>query len=218
MSRDDRLRPLGAVIIRPPGFRGAAFTAAAAGDMRRDRSAVSEELGIPSEWATLRQVHGAEVVRAARPGHSGEGDALVTVRRGVPLAVLTADCAGVVLETDGAVAVVHAGWRGAAAGAVAEAARYLQLELEGKVLRAALGPAIGPCCFEVGPEVAELFPGHRSRTSWNTVSVDLGAALRAQAPGASWWSAGACTRCGPGWFSHRGNGAAARLAAIGWMP
>lgn len=207
------------MIIRPPGFRGAAFTAAAAGDMRRgDRSAVSEELGIPFAWASLRQVHGTRVVEVDRPGRSGEGDALATARRGLPLAVFTADCAGVVLETAEAVAVVHAGWRGAAAGAVAEAVAYLELELEGEVLRAAAGPAIGPCCFEVGPEVAGLFPGRRSRTSWNTESVDLGAALRAQAPEASWWSAGACTRCGPGWFSHRRDGRPDRLAAIGWMP
>lgn len=208
------------MIIRPPGFRGAAFTSAAAGDMRRgDRSAVSEELGIPSAWAALRQVHGARVVEVDRPGPAGEGDALATARRRLPLAVFTADCAGVVLESAGAVAVVHAGWRGAAAGAVAEAAACLEREqLGGAVLRAAAGPALGPCCFEVGPEVARLFPGHRSRTSWNTESVDLGAALRAQAPRASWWSAGACTRCRPGWFSHRRDGRPDRLAAIGWMP
>lgn len=207
------------MIIRPPGFRGAAFTAAAAGDMRcGDRSAVSEELGIPSQWATLRQVHGNRVVEVDRPGRSGEGDALATAVRRLPLAVFTADCAGVVIETAEAVAVVHAGWRGAAAGAVAEAVAYLELELEGEVLRAAAGPVLGPCCFEVGPEVAALFPGRRSRTSWNTESVDLEAAIRAQAPKASWWSAGACTRCGQDWFSHRRDGSAARTAAIGWLP
>ena len=158
------------------------------------------------------------MVEVDRPGRSGEGDALATAVRRLPLAVFTADCAGVVIETAEAVAVVHAGWRGAAAGAVAEAVAYLELELEGEVLRAAAGPVLGPCCFEVGPEVAALFPGRRSRTSWNTESVDLEAAIRAQAPKASWWSAGACTRCGQDWFSHRRDGSAARTAAIGWLP
>ncbi len=207
------------MIIRPPGFRGAAFTTSLAGDMRRgDRSAVSGEAGIRSEWATLRQLHGAAVVEVDRPGAAGEGDALVTGRRGLPLAVFTADCAGVVIETAGAVAVVHAGWRGLAAGVVTAAVRYLQLQLKGEVMRAAMGPAIGPCCFEVGEEVAELFPGHEASTTWKAPSVDLGGAARAQAPEASWWSVGSCTRCGEGWFSHRGDGAASRMAAIGWMP
>ena len=188
--------------------------------MRGETAEVSVKIGIPAQWATLCQVHGAEVVEVAEPGRAGDGDALATVSRGLPLAVLTADCAGVVLETTGAVAVVHAGWRGAAAGIVAETADYLErrLDREGRVSKAALGPTIGPCCFEVGEEVAELFPDHTSKTIWGTRSVDLGAAIRAQLPDTSWWFADACTRCGDGWFSHRATGAPSRMATIGWIP
>ena len=183
-------------------------------------SAVSTRIGVRPEWATLRQVHGSKVVEVAGPGPCGKGDALATVTQGLPLAVFTADCAGVVLEAAEAVAVVHAGWRGVAAGVVAEAARYLELLAEGRdgVSRAALGPLIGPCCFEVGDEVTVLFPGWETTTRWDTTSVDLGAAIRAQVPGVSWWSADACTRCGEGWFSHRANGTRSRMAAIGWIP
>lgn len=209
------------MIIRPSGFRGAAFTTASEGDMvRRGPASVSMSIGIQPEWATIRQVHGAAVLEVARPGRAGVGDALVTRAIGLPLAVLTADCGGIVLESDGAVGVVHAGWRGVAAGVVAEAAGYLEGLSEGRtrVSRAAVGPLIGPCCFEVGDEVVERLGGWQSTTRWGTTSVDLGEAIRAQVPGASWWSADACTRCGEGWFSFRATGTESRMAAIGWMP
>ena len=207
------------MIIRPPGFRGAAFTTAQAGDMScGDRSALSARIGIPDEWATLRQVHGADIIEVTRPGREGDGDALATACPELPLSVFTADCAGVVLETRRAVAVVHAGWRGAAAGVVAETVRYLESRFGDRVSRAALGPLIGSCCFEVGDEVAVRFPGRESTTRWGTVSVDLATEIRSQAPGASWWSVDACTRCGDGWFSHRATGTTRRMAAIGWIP
>lgn len=209
------------MIIRPPGFRGAAFTTSAAGDMARgDRFTVSVQLGIQPDWATARQFHGSELLEVTEPGQAGDGDALLTSSRRLPLAVLTADCAAVVLESAHAVAVVHAGWRGAAAGIVSDAALYLERRTAHRepVLRAAMGPLIGPCCFEVGDEVAAVFPGWEATTTWRTTSVDLGAAIRAQIPGVTWWSLDACTRCGDGWFSHRANATRSRLAAIGWMP
>ena len=183
-------------------------------------ASVSMRIGIRPEWATVRQVHGADVLEVTRAGRAGAGDALVTRSTGLPLAVLTADCGGVVLESDGAVGVVHAGWRGVAAGVVAEAAAYLETVSKGRdpVSRAAVGPLIGSCCFEVGDEVVERFEGWESTTRWGTGSVDLGEAIRAQVPDASWWSADACTRCGEGWFSFRATGTKSRMAAIGWIP
>ena len=76
----------------------------------------------------------------------------VTLRRGLPISVLTADCAGVVLEAEKAVAVVHAGWRGAAAGVVRETVRGLRCLLgeRGRVRRAALGPMIGALLLRGG--------------------------------------------------------------------
>ena len=129
------------------------------------------------------------------------------------VAVLTADCGGIVLESDTTVAAVHAGWRGAAAGVVGHTATAMD-----GVRRAALGPTIGPCCYEVGPEVADRFAGHLATTTWGTTSVDLASAIRAQLADVQWWQADACTRCGDGWFSHRGSATAERQAAIGWLP
>lgn len=98
----------------------------------------------------MRQVHGATVL-AARPGECGEGDAQVTAVAGLALAVVTADCVPVLIAAGDRVAAVHAGWRGFVAGVVAAA-----LDELGDPTHAIawIGPAIGPCCYEVGEEVA----------------------------------------------------------------
>lgn len=198
---------------------GRAFTDPADGDMRDDpeaRRAVSDRLGISADWATVTQVHRGEALRVDRPGTAGEADALVTTRPGLPLAVFTADCLGVVLSGPSSVGVAHAGWRGLAAG-VLQAAVGLMAEVDGPPRSAALGPAIGPCCFEVGEEVAELFPDHVGTTSWGTTSVDLAGAAASVLEGIDLSRDGRCTACGGG-FSHRKNQTAARLAALGWLP
>ena len=177
---------------------------------------VSAQLGIAGQWATVAQVHGASLCVVESYGNAGEADALATMLSGLPLAVFTADCGGVVLESLHSVAVIHAGWRGAAAGVVGTAASWMAHD--GGVQRAALGPTIGPCCFEVGEEVAAQFPEHQTTTTWGSVSVDLPAAITAQLPDVQWWSADACTRCGKGWFSHRRDATPSRLATLGWMP
>lgn len=205
------------MIIRPPHINGAAFTTAAAGDMLAgDRREVAARLGIPPEWAVVGQRHGARVREALAPGPAGPADALVTSRRRLPMAVFTADCAGVVLQAEGAAAVAHAGWRGAARGVVSAAAR--RLRRIGPVRRAALGPMIGPCCFEVGEEVLRALGEWECRTAWGSRSVDLPSAVRAQVPEAQWWSAGECTRCGDGFLSHRADATPRRMAAVGWLP
>ena len=134
--------------------------------------------------------------------------------------VMTADCVGVVLETEDAVGVAHAGWRGVVAGVVAATARRLEGlgRRSGPVLRAATGPLIGPCCFEVGPEVAGLFHDRHVKSTGGMTTVDLATAVREQVPQAEWWSVEACTRCEDGWFSFRADGSEHRLAALGWIP
>lgn len=115
----------------------------------------------PGGYATLQQIHSARVVEACVPGEPDEGDALITAEAQVRVAVKTADCVPLLLfdPRRKAVAAVHAGWRGvvqdiAAAAVEAMARRY---GTRPEDLAAAVGPAIGGCCFEVGPEVAEQF-------------------------------------------------------------
>ncbi len=185
---------------------------------------------IPIVRAT--QVHGttATRVRGAPPTgtvlDAGPCDILVTTLPGVALVVQTADCVPVVLAGPGAVAVAHAGWRGSAMNAAGAAVEELsRLRVSPSRMRAWLGPSIGPCCYEVGGEVAAQFAGEFARCSCGgRFTLDLPAVNRAQleaagVPAANISAHPACTRCGGERFaSSRRDGAAAgrmiTLAAI----
>ncbi len=205
-------------MIQPPSWPGAAFTLAANGDQRRQssRAVVSAELGISPEWATLRQVHGNRVAEVTAAGVTAETDALFTRVVGLPVAVMAADCAAVVVGGPGAVGAAHAGWRGVVDGVVTslmEAMRSVGIIPSW----AAVGPFIGPCCFEVGPEVAARFPGQVSHSRQGRTSVNLGGALGEQLGDLPTWWANRCTLHQPGCFSHRRNASPRRMAAIGWI-
>ncbi|MFV1963659.1 MAG: polyphenol oxidase family protein [Acidimicrobiia bacterium] len=206
-------------MIRPPQLAGAAFSEASDGDIRNDlnaRASLSEALGVSHSWATVRQVHGSDVVRAAVSGDAGNADGVWTTEPGLPLAVFTADCLGVVMSAPGAVGVAHAGWRGALAGVVAEM-RSVMVRNGHTPTRAAIGPGIGLCCFEVGTEVSGEFPDDGAMTTWGTRSVDLSGAILRQLDGLETWVSKGCTYHDEGWFSHRRNGKPDRLAAVGWL-
>ena len=95
------------------------------------------------------------------PGEIGEGDALITGDPALFVSVRTADCVPILLADPEhhTVAAVHSGWRGTAAAIVRRAieAMALQFASDPSHLVAAIGPSIGPCCYEVGPEVVSQF-------------------------------------------------------------
>jgi len=166
----------------------------------------------------LNQVHGARVVRVER----GEGplvpiadaDAAITTRPGVTLSVRVADCVPVLLALPGAIAAVHAGWRGTVAEIVPRAVEALCTAADAtpdQVL-AAVGPCIGACCFEVGPEVvaglsALLAPADFLREGrGERPHVDLRAANRALLERCGVRhieTVGPCTACSTDLFSYR---------------
>jgi YfiH family protein len=119
-----------------------------------NRRRLAAEAGTdPERLSWPRQVHGGAVVRAN--GRGAEADAIWTDEPGVGLVVVTADCLPIALvraEGTPAIALVHAGWRGLADGVVENAVDAL-----GGLVAAVVGPGIGACCYEVGPEVAERF-------------------------------------------------------------
>lgn len=198
----------------------------------------SSAVGVDAErLVTAGQVHGTEVLRVgvadaghgARPGsgRAGIGDALMTDEAGVVLMTLHADCLPILLlDPQGtAVAAVHAGWRGTlgnVAGRTVEAMTGAYGSRPERLL-AFLGAGIGPCCYEVGPEVVE---GWMERGA--VAGQEAGVAIR-ELPGGTAFDlkkanslllrqAGVlqehidvhpeCTRCqGDRWFSHRGQGA-----------
>jgi len=182
------------------------------------RAALARAAGcLGSTPAILRQVHGARIVSASETrGALVEADGVVGSSmedESVPIpAVRAADCVPVLLASrSGAVfAAVHAGWRGIAAGIAGASVRALAVAgARPDEIVAGLGPAIGPCCYEVGPEVVEGI----ARTG--VARDDLHGALAAQLEGAG-LPAGAvdpapwCTRCrGDLFFSYRRDGGSA---------
>jgi purine-nucleoside/S-methyl-5'-thioadenosine phosphorylase / adenosine deaminase len=123
-----------------------------------NRRIACEAVGADAASLALNfQVHSARV-RQAEPATRGErADGLWTDEPGLPILALAADCLPIVLaRVDGsrpAVAVLHAGWRGLLEGIVASGVAALG----GPALATAIGPGIGPCCYEVGEEVAAPF-------------------------------------------------------------
>ena len=117
----------------------------------------------PSDSLLLKQIHSDRVLEAsaARRGGEVEGDALVTAEAGSAIAVKTADCVSILMvdPRNRAIAAVHAGWKGTLAAIAARALEKMAALYGTRAadVRAAFGPSIGPCCFEVGPEVAVLF-------------------------------------------------------------
>ena len=207
-------------MIRPPGFAGAAFGTTASGDSRSDavrRAAISDELGIPADWAFVHQVHGTRVLEAIVPGSLGDADAIFTAAGNVPIAVATADCVPVIIEASTAVSVIHAGWRGAAAGVVMAALEYM-IDRGHEPQRAAIGPAIGPCCYEVGPDVTARFVGHVAQTTWGTASIDIPGFIEQQLAGLEVWRSGECTYTSERLHSYRRDGTRQRQVAVAWLP
>jgi YfiH family protein len=126
-------------------------------NVEENRRRLCAEVGADLQLLALnRQVHGT-IVRRAVPGDRRErADGLWTDEPGVPMLAMTADCVPVAIaSTNGdkpALAILHVGWRGLADGVIASGVAAL-----GGRVTAAIGPAIGPCCYEVGSEVAALF-------------------------------------------------------------
>jgi purine-nucleoside/S-methyl-5'-thioadenosine phosphorylase / adenosine deaminase len=206
-------------MIRPPGASGVVFTEASDGDILDDmsaRRAMSVGLGISLDWATVHQVHGPDAIQVDSAGEWGQADAMWTEVRGLPLAVFTADCLGVVLMADDAVGVAHAGWRGIAAGVVGSVREAMTVAGH-ESSRVMIGPGIGACCFEVGPQVAARFESSVAHTTWGSESVDLVTALAPQLDGLEMWTSASCTRHDVRFFSHRRDGTRRRQAAIGWV-
>lgn len=136
--------------VASTGDGGAPFTAAA-------RPLLSGR-GLAGAPAYVRQIHGADVLVAERDGRLGEADVLLTERADLPLAIFTADCLPLVIYDPAGrrLAAVHAGWRGTVQS-VARAAvdRLVEAGSAPDGLVVAIGPSIGPCCYEVDEPVIE---------------------------------------------------------------
>lgn len=123
----------------------------------------------PKSWVVGGQTHSAhvEVVDASHRGRGAltpsevlpDTDGLFTTSRGVPLYVAVADCSAVLLHAPGALAIVHGGWRGLAAGILDRAVQcFVQHGVAPRDIQAGIAPCMQAVSYEVGPEVAECCP------------------------------------------------------------
>ncbi len=190
-----------------------------------NRARLAAAVGVPRErFLYGRQVHEATVRRATEPPGAGRPpaaeDGQATALEGAPALVFVADCLPVMLVADGAVAALHGGWHGLAAGIVAEGvAAVEELGGEGPV-RAALGPSARGCCYEVGEEVHERFEAYDARVGER--HLDLAQVAREQLAAAGVdevHDVGLCTMCADPalFFSHRRDGGVTgRQAGVVW--
>jgi YfiH family protein len=164
--------------------------------------------------ATVKQVHSAACVAAeGRSGVLEQADALLEDHPGSVIAIKTADCIPILLvdERHRAVAAVHAGWRGTAARIVAAAVDAMgrRFATNPRDLHAAIGPGIGKCCYEVGPEVAVQF-GQQGRAHISLPDANHTQLLEAGVTQERIYASNLCTMClGREFHSFRRDGQAA---------
>jgi polyphenol oxidase len=191
-----------------------------------NRTILATTLGLsPDRILMGRQVHGSDLLghtSAQHPSpyaHPGnplpEVDGHFTANPGLAPLVLVADCLPVALSGPDGVAMLHCGWRGLADGIVARGAQSVAAEA------AAIGPGIGACCYEVGPEVLERFADLGEGIADGRM-LDLAEVARRQLRAAGVEpieSAGLCTSCEPElFFSHRRDGErSGRQGGIVWQ-
>ena len=185
--------------------------------------ALGEESTAPTDLAFLSQVHSGRIVEAS-PGDCGEADGLWTHRHGLALSITTADCVPVVVANQNRLAIAHAGWRGITAGIVGRTVQALGSDQH---LAAWIGPAIGPCCYEVGTAVANQLASASSQSiltlgSRGRPHVDIPAAVAIQRERngvREVHTLSACTRCrSEEFWSYRSCGrAAGRNFTFAWL-
>ncbi|WP_443071287.1 peptidoglycan editing factor PgeF [Streptomyces sp. NBC_01465] len=196
-----------------------------------NRELAAKTLGLdPARVVWMNQVHGRDVAVVDGPWGAGEPsavDAVVTARRGLALAVLTADCTPVLLADPvaGIAAAAHAGRPGLVAGVVPAAVEAMvSLGADPARIVARTGPAVCGRCYEVPAdmrdEVARSVPEARAETSWGTPSVDVVGGVHAQLEALGVRDrqrSGVCTLESPDHFSYRRDRTTGRLAGYVWL-
>ncbi|MGA5700296.1 peptidoglycan editing factor PgeF [Peterkaempfera bronchialis] len=199
--------------------------------VRGNRALAAEALGLdPADVVWMNQVHGrevAEVTGRQADGTAPQVDALVTTRPGLALAVLTADCAPVLLADPvaGVVAAAHAGRPGLAAGVVPAAVEAMvRLGARPERITAVTGATVCGHCYEVPAalraEVAEAVPAAYATTGWGTPAVDVPGGVDAQLAEAGVTDrrrSPVCTRESADHYSYRREQRTGRLAGYVWF-
>ena len=192
-----------------------------------NRRRLQERVG--RRLAMVRQVHGSTVhlAEGSWPDTTGqelvtlrEGDGVVTASGELAPMVLVADCLPVAVAGEGAVAMLHAGWRGLASGVLAEGVRMVSEQAGSEAVYAAIGPAVGVCCYEVGEEVHGAFEQYENARRGSNLDLRAVARSALERAGAKViHDVDLCTSCSPElFFSHRRDrGVTGRQAGVIWL-
>lgn len=197
----------------------------------RNRELAAQELGLAADGVVwMNQVHGGDVAVVDAPWGDAEPprvDGLVTARRGLALAVLTADCAPVLLADAqaGVVGAAHAGRPGLVARVVPETvAKMVELGARADRIAVHLGPSVCGLCYEVPARmrdaISAVAPAAYSTTRWGTPAVDIVAGVRAQLAEIGvtrLMDPPACTLESDDHFSYRGEKVTGRLGSYVWL-
>lgn len=188
---------------------------------QENRRRLCAAVGADAERLAMnRQIHATTVNRAVSGERSREGDGLWTDEPAVPMLKLTADCLPVALARRNgspALALLHAGRLGLLEGIVEAGVAALG----GRELAAAVGPGIGPCCYEVGDEIADAYRGRFGVTALRGRNLDLWSVAERvlrEAGVDSVERVDVCTACNADFFSHRRDkGVTGRQGVIGYV-
>jgi len=199
---------------RLPGAR-AAFSTRSAGDMKESHAPLAAALGLdPTGIGRARQVHGADLLQDTSGWTEAEADGHVVTVPGGSALVAVADCLPIALAGPRGAAILHCGRRGLAAGIIARGAAAVE------ATDAAIGPGIGPCCYEVGEEVLEAFAplGDGIAAGGMLDLPEVARRLLREAGTTTVESAALCTCCERDrFFSHRRDGDRRRQAGVVWL-
>lgn len=211
------------------------------GRVGQNRALLSNALSLePSRLTSPRQRHTATAALLDDPGQVGAGaygagsafdpcDALFTAFKKAPLLLHFADCVPVALCGEGAngpvVGIIHAGRKGLAQGVIARAIAFMWERLGAAPggVTAAIGPSIGPCCYEVDAGITAAFRerfGPRAATPGNHLDLRAaatGALGAAGVPADNMHILDICTACDSDFYSYRRDGITGRHGAIGWL-
>ncbi|HEY7397413.1 MAG TPA: polyphenol oxidase family protein [Gaiellaceae bacterium] len=177
--------------------------------VEENRRRACASLGADAQRLTVnRQVHSTLVHEAVAGVQGTVGDGLWSDEPGVPMLALSADCVPVAIAAPGRrrLAVLHAGWRGLSRGVIGAGVSAVRGDDDAGEVAAAIGPSVGPCCYEVGAEVSGLFEASLTRDRkldlWTATERLLRAAGVARIERLD-----LCTMCRPElFFSHRRDG------------
>lgn len=204
---------------------------------KADREELARGLGL-AKVVHMRQVHGKQVEVISKPRSVPPAcDGLITAQRGIALLVQTADCVPLLMwdARQNAVAAIHAGWRGTLARVARQAVSSFreQFAADAQSIHVAMGPAIGPCCYEVGEEVfrayteqlhgsEDLFsPGSRGRKHLDLFRANRSQLTEGGVPSGQIYSSDFCTSCEDHLlYSYRkeGKGVGRLMAMVGVVP